>query len=373
MIKLMCELLKFRKSLSKIFTYNSWAMGSYNKIILLAFMILPLVTGSLAVGGLQTAYGGGGPGECDAQGAGTPCGEGSSGVCDNPDTCDGFGTCKSNFKSSITPCRSQAGICDEAETCTGNSAVCPGDAFLIFGTVCRPSSGVCDVEEACTGSSVSCPGDVFLAGGTVCDPGSGDLCDPDETCTGSSATCPTDTFESSSFVCREGSGDVCDPDEFCPGVADQMCPADVVAASGTPCSCSNGAGTCDGSGTCFKTAAVDIKFGSDPNCIKKTSRGVIPVVILGSDSFNVSDIDVSSLEIDDDATPGGGVAPVKDAIKDVDGDSFDDLVLKFKTSDLNTAVLLTDGNVLTITGVFLDGTPFVGDDVIFLAGMSSCF
>jgi len=53
----MCELLKFRKTLSKIFTFNSWAMSSYNKIILFV-IVLPLFTASIAVGGLQTAYGG---------------------------------------------------------------------------------------------------------------------------------------------------------------------------------------------------------------------------------------------------------------------------------------------------------------------------
>jgi len=333
-------------------------------------MILPLFTGSMSVVGLQTAYGS----------VTVMCGDG---FVDPDEECDlgigmngAPGSCCTDscfFELLGTECRASGGLCDVAEACTGSSASCPGDAFVLGGTECRASGGLCDVAEACTGSSVSCPGDVFLAGGTVCDPGSGDMCDPDEPCTGSSATCPTDTFESSSFVCREGNGDVCDPDELCPGVADLMCPADVVAASGTPCSCSNGAGTCDGSGTCFKTAAVDIKFGSDPNCIKKTNKGVIPVVILGSASFDVSDIDVSTLKIDEDAIPGGGVAPVKDSIKDVDGDSFDDLVLKFKTKDLFMAGLLTDGNVLSITGEFLDGTPFVGDDVIFLAGQSSCF
>ena len=40
---------------------------------------------------------------------------------------------------------------------------------------------------------------------------------------------------------------------------------------------------------------IDIKPGSDPNPINPFSRGIIPVAILGSDTFDVADVDVTTL------------------------------------------------------------------------------
>lgn len=52
----------------------------------------------------------------------------------------------------------------------------------------------------------------------------------------------------------------------------------------------------DSAGKC-KTLTVntDINSGSDPNCFNFSSHGVIPVAILGSDTFDVLDIDTSTL------------------------------------------------------------------------------
>ena len=123
----------------------------------------------------------------------------------------------------------------------------------------------------------------------------------------------------------------------------------------------------------YVDVTVDIKPGSDPNCIKATSRGRIPVAILGN-SVDITAIDAGTIEIDDDddaATPG--VAPIRASFKDVDGDSATDLVLHFRTPALNAAGLLVDGNELFVTGVLTDGTPIAGSDTIFLAGGPNCF
>ena len=72
---------------------------------------------------------------------------------------------------------------------------------------------------------------------------------------------------------------------------------------------------------------MDIKPGSFPNPINPSSRGVVPVAILGSESFDVRIIDAATIEIDDDRLPGGGVAPtrVQKSLEDVNGDGFLDL------------------------------------------------
>ena len=112
---------------------------------------------------------------------------------------------------------------------------------------------------------------------------------------------------------------------------------------------------------------IDIKPGSDPNSINLCGAGVIPIAIFGSDTFDVADIDISTLRLGD-GTPDTGSA-VKMAGKsgkelcsteDVDLDSFDDLVCKFVTVDLNLAGGAIDATVLGVA----DGQDFSGTDSV---------
>lgn len=112
--------------------------------------------------------------------------------------------------------------------------------------------------------------------------------------------------------------------------------------------------------------AIDIKPGSLPNCIKKTSKGTIPVAILSTASFDAANVDASTVSID-------GIAPIRSTgNKDVSEDGLIDLVLHFKTPALNNAGLLTNGNTLVVTGGLLDGTLIQGSDIIYLAGGPNC-
>lgn len=124
---------------------------------------------------------------------------------------------------------------------------------------------------------------------------------------------------------------------------------------------------------CSIQVDIDIKPGSDPNCINPKNKGSVPVSILGSVDFDVTTIDTSTLEIDDDETPGGGITPTKISIKDVNGDGFDDLNLKFASTALLGAGLLVDNNELFITGELTVSTQIVGSDIINLAGGPNCF
>jgi hypothetical protein len=120
---------------------------------------------------------------------------------------------------------------------------------------------------------------------------------------------------------------------------------------------------------------IDIKPGeNDLNCINPKSNGNIPVAILGG-SIDVNDIYVSTIEIDnnDDDSDTIGVTPVKSSYKDVNGDLAGDLIMHFKTPELNAEGLLVDGNELFITGELTDGMPIFGSDFVFLAGGPSCF
>jgi hypothetical protein len=54
---------------------------------------------------------------------------------------------------------------------------------------------------------------------------------------------------------------------------------------------------------------IDIKPGSCPNSWNRESNGVLPVAILGTEDFDVTDIDVASLTIHRADGTGGSVGP----------------------------------------------------------------
>ena len=125
---------------------------------------------------------------------------------------------------------------------------------------------------------------------------------------------------------------------------------------------------------------IDIKPESCPNPINPNSKGLLPVAILGSADFDVSQIDVETITI-------GLVSPVKDNIADVatphnpvtgvinpndcstEGpDGIDDLTLKFDMQEIVVALgldIVPRGTVamLVVTGNLIDGTPFEGYDL----------
>lgn len=116
----------------------------------------------------------------------------------------------------------------------------------------------------------------------------------------------------------------------------------------------------------MEPVSIDIKPGNDYNVINMKSRGVIPVAILGSDTFDVTTIDVTTIKF---GTPPESyfLEPVRDpALEDVNSDGFIDLICHFKTQ--LTGLTSTD----TIAGIkaqlyddsWIEGT----DDVIVKHG-----
>lgn len=107
------------------------------------------------------------------------------------------------------------------------------------------------------------------------------------------------------------------------------------------------------------TVDVDVKPGSDVNPINPMSKGVIPVAVLGSDSFDVANVDSTTLVFGPDrAVPSH---PVGGHFQDVNDDGFTDLLSHYRTQETGIAFGVTEA---CVTGDTYDGTPFEGCDSI---------
>jgi len=114
---------------------------------------------------------------------------------------------------------------------------------------------------------------------------------------------------------------------------------------------------------------IDIKPGSDPNSINPKSKGVIPVAILGSDTFDVTDVDVTTLQFGPGgATPAHDLTDsdvYNDHLEDVNDDGFMDLVSHYRTRETGIDAGDTEA---TLTGQTTGSIPIQGSDSIRTVG-----
>lgn len=110
--------------------------------------------------------------------------------------------------------------------------------------------------------------------------------------------------------------------------------------------------------SCPIVVNIDIKPGSYPSCFNNDGNGVIPVAILGSETFDVTTVDPGTVTLDGLAVAFKGKSDkLLAAYEDVNGDGYLDLVLKIQDID---GTFTSGSGTATITGKLYDGTPIIG-------------
>lgn len=137
--------------------------------------------------------------------AGQACGDGTNSECDNPDTCDGAGTCLDNLEASGFPCGDGSDSeCDGADTCDG-AGMCLTN-IAASGTPCGDSGDTeCTDPDTCDGIGSCSPNNV--ANGVMCDDGlfcnTGEMC-LDGVCAGGMMEGCDDGLDCTADSCDEG-------------------------------------------------------------------------------------------------------------------------------------------------------------------------
>lgn len=108
--------------------------------------------------------------------------------------------------------------------------------------------------------------------------------------------------------------------------------------------------------------AIDIKPGTFPNSINVNNKGNVPVAILTSAAFDAANVDPATARF---GITGTEAAPLRSALKDVDGDGDADLILQFDTQA--TGIHCGDTSA-SLTGKTLDGQMIQGSDAITTVG-----
>ncbi len=107
---------------------------------------------------------------------------------------------------------------------------------------------------------------------------------------------------------------------------------------------------------------IDIKPGSDLNVVNPNSKGVIPVAILTTDTFDATTVDPSTVQFGPGET---GIRHRSVHFEDVDDDGDLDLLLHFRTQE--TGITCGDTNA-SLSGATFSGQPISGTDAVKTVG-----
>jgi len=118
----------------------------------------------------------------------------------------------------------------------------------------------------------------------------------------------------------------------------------------------------------FIPVNIDIKPGSYPNSINVESKGNIPVAVLTTDVFDATVVDPDTVMFLD-APPC-----MKAKLEDVESDGDMDMILHFKTQQLDFSLVVDEGDEYPyayLTGETIYNAPIKGKDTVRLIGEES--
>jgi hypothetical protein len=101
---------------------------------------------------------------------------------------------------------------------------------------------------------------------------------------------------------------------------------------------------------------IDVKPDSSENPVNPGSNGVLPVALLGSETFDVTGVDPDSLALGVNGAPAQAME-----LADVNGDGWMDLVAHYSIPATGTAYGDTS---ICLSGATMDGVPLSGCDAI---------
>jgi hypothetical protein len=110
------------------------------------------------------------------------------------------------------------------------------------------------------------------------------------------------------------------------------------------------------------SVVIDIEPGSDTNPIAPVRRGMVPVAVLTTSTFDATIVDLTTVLF---GRTGTETAPVRSALEDINGDKLLDLILQFNTQD--TSIRCGDTSA-SLTGETLSGQAIEGSDSITTVG-----
>jgi hypothetical protein len=113
------------------------------------------------------------------------------------------------------------------------------------------------------------------------------------------------------------------------------------------------------------TVLIDLKPGSNPNCVQPAGGGSAPVSILGSGTFNAATVNPETVYF-------GGAKAARCSLEDVNLDGYMDLSCKFETRSILWPAAGKDCGVVALTAQTFSGQWIEGVDIACLAGGNAC-
>lgn len=110
---------------------------------------------------------------------------------------------------------------------------------------------------------------------------------------------------------------------------------------------------------------IDVKPGTFPNAVNLKSKGLVPVALLGSDTFDVYNVDPGTVGLHPMGRCEQMAAPVRYAFEDVNKDGYTDTVFHFKIQETGLQAGDTEA---CLHGNLTGGQHFCGHDSVVILG-----